>query len=168
VPSLVPEEDLHVREAHLSLQALHEASPLVIRWPPGPAIRDVAFGVQRAQVGARRDVTRLQIEPQSGRAEDASSQLVLERVVPEQRQVAGAGAGSDAGADGVEESRHPPRGQAVEVGGGGFLQLRRVVFIGHPPEAVHHDEDDLRVVPDEQAGEIHGRILATGHSRNSR
>jgi hypothetical protein len=47
----------------LLLQARHQPRTRLARNPPGAAIRDHALRVNAAEIGARRDVARLELEP---------------------------------------------------------------------------------------------------------
>src|SRR5207244_1660943 len=81
------------------------------------AVGHNAFAVERAEVCPRRDVARFQVEPKSERFDDAASDLKLERIVAEQRQVAGTPAGRDAGRDGSHPAlRHAFEDEEVEIG----------------------------------------------------
>ena len=65
----------------------------------GAAIGDVAGGVERAEVAADGDVAFVQLEADAGGFERAAADQVLERIVAEEAEVAGAAAGADAGQD---------------------------------------------------------------------
>ena len=81
----------------------------------GAAVGDVAGGVERAEVGADGDVAVFELEADAGGFEGAAADEVLQRVVAEQAEVAGAAAGADAGRDGDAAAADAVAGERVEV-----------------------------------------------------
>ncbi len=84
-----------------------------------PARRSVmtpsASRVQKLHPGGH--VARLELEADAGRRQGAAADLVGERVVAEQAEVAGARPGGDAPGHRVVEAQGALAGQPVEVGG---------------------------------------------------
>src|SRR5581483_7968253 len=70
----------------------------------GAAVGDDALVIERAEIGARRDVAALEFHSQAERFDDPASHLEFQRVVSKQSQVAGAAARGDARRDGVHAS----------------------------------------------------------------
>ncbi len=137
---------------------------LVVGQAPGPAVGDAALGVEGGQVAAGGDVAGSDLDLQAGRRQRPPAQLELDRVVAEEGHVGGPGSGRDAGADGVVEAQAAGRGQGVEVGGVGLLQLGAPVGGGEAGQAVeHHQHDFARRGLDEGCEvEGHGASLEKG------
>ena len=138
------QEDLDPRrgdEAGEDLDA--EAGVLVGGDAPGPPVGDEAVGVERAEVDPGRHVAGLEREAHAGGRERSPPELVDEGVVAEDRQMAGAAAGGDAGSDDRVEAARPLAGQAVHVGRPCGVQLGSALVGADAAEAVDEDEDDL-------------------------
>ena len=76
--------------------------------------------------------------------EHAAADLVFERIVAEQAEMAGAAAGRDAGQDGRATGRRRLRGPGVEVGGAcGFEFGLAAEFEGQTAEPVGNDRTIL-------------------------
>src|SRR5262245_66604323 len=58
----------------------------------GPAVGHNALGIERAKVGARRDISCLEIQPEPERFNHAAANLVLDWIITKQSQVTGAAA----------------------------------------------------------------------------
>ena len=78
--------------------------------------------------------------------------------------------GGDAGADGVVQAEAAGRGQGVEVGGVGLLQLGPPVGTGEAGQAVEHHQHDLagRGLDEGSDVESHGASLEKGRPQSGR
>ena len=110
---------------------------------PGAAVRDAPLGVDAAEVAAGGEVRGPQRDVDARRLEDASPDLVDQRVVAEEREVAGAGAGRDAVADGDRLAERTVGREAVEVAAIGGLQLAAPDGPRQPAEPVEDAEQHL-------------------------
>ena len=142
-----------------SLMASGALSSLGMR----PARRSEMFpcGVDRAEVGADGDVAVLQFEADAGGFEGAAADHVLQRVVAEEAEVAGAAAGADAGQHRDAAAEDAGFGERVEIRRVGRFEFRQAArLLRQAAEAVGNVHDDLRVVFGVQfAGEfmeVHG------------
>jgi hypothetical protein len=97
------------------------------RRPAGAAVADLARLVDRAEVAADGDVLGPDLEVDAQRFEDAAADAVLERVVAEQAEVAGAAAGGDARQDRDAHAADAFAGQRVEVRRPRRLEFRLAV-----------------------------------------
>jgi len=111
--------------------------------PARAAVGDNAFGVQCAEVRARGDVSRLQVQTETKRFDDAATHLKFQWIIPKQRQMPGTAARSDTESD----RRHPPlRGdfsERIEVGRHGRFERREKTLFagGDVSQAVQHEEN---------------------------
>ena len=128
-----------------------------------PARRSVMLplGVERAEVGADGDVAVLEFEADAGGFEGAAADHVLQRVVAEQAEVAGAAAGADAGQHGDAAAEDADFGERVEVRRVGRFELGQAArLLRQAAEAVGDVHDDLGVVFDVEFAsefvEVHG------------
>ena len=142
-------------------QAIHERGAPLRGDPAGPPVGDPAGRVEGAEVPARRDVARPEVEVDAQGLQDAAPDRVAERLVAEQAEVPRAAPRGDAGADVAEQAAGAPPRQRVQVGHPGRLQLG-------PPggrvrkatQAVCREEDDLGGAGNGQAAnqiQIHRR-----------
>ena len=110
----------------------------------GAAVGDVARGVERAEVRADGDVAFLQFKADAGGLERAAADEVLQRIVAEQTEVAGAAAGAMPGLTGMLLPRMPLLRECVEVGRlGGFEFGESAGMLRQAAEAVGDEHDDL-------------------------
>ena len=119
--------------------------------------------VDGAEVAARGDVARLQVEVDAERLEHAAPDGVPLGVVAEEREVSGAAAGRHAVGDGHREAAEALLRQAVELRDVRLLQLRAPALVRQAAEAVDDEKQDLGVVGDGQLAqqfEIHGPSLS--------
>src|SRR3954469_3891905 len=63
--------------------------------PPGPAIGDDAFAVQRAKIRSCCDIPRLQVDPKAKRLDNSPAHFKLQRVITKEPEVPGAAPWSD-------------------------------------------------------------------------
>ena len=163
--ALVPEEHLDPGDAHRRLQVVDDGAGVGVGDAARAPVGDGAVSAEGGDVAAGRDVTGLELEVEPGGGEGAAPELELDGVVAEQAQVAGAGAGGDAGADGLRQPCDALGREAVEVRGDGFFELGAVLGVGVPAEAVHHHEEDGGVGRLDQLGQVHGASVASRVSR---
>jgi hypothetical protein len=111
----------------------------------GAPVGDDAFGVERAEVGARRDVAGPQFEAQAQRLDDAAANLEFQRVIAEQAQVSRPAARSDAWRNRDHPSLRRVFRQRIEVGGDRCFQRREIALLarGDVANAVDHDQRQL-------------------------
>ena len=109
---------------------------------PGAPVGDDAFGVERAEVGARRHVAGPQFQAQSQRFDDAAANLEFQRVVAKQAQVSRSAARGDARRDRDHPSLRGVFGQRIEVGGDRGFERREIALLarGDVAYAVEHDQ----------------------------
>ena len=112
---------------------------------PGAPVGDDAFGVERAEVGARRHVAGPQFQAQPQRLDDAAAHLELQRVVAKQAQVSRPAARSDARRNRDHPSLRRVFRQRIEVGGDRRFQRREIALLarGDVAHAVEHDQRHL-------------------------
>ena len=67
--------------------------------------------------------------------------------------------GGDAGSDRLDETADAVARQRVEVRRDGLLELGAVLGVGVAAEAVHHDEQDLRVGRLHQRRQVHAKTV---------
>src|SRR5262249_58798993 len=118
-------------------------------------VGDGAVAGERAEVAPSGDVARSQIEVEPGRAERTASELEALGVVAEQTEVPGAGPGRDAGADRFDETGDRFGREPVEIRRRGLLEFGAVLGVGIAAEAVHDDQQDLRVRGLDQSPDVH-------------
>ena len=141
------------------------------REPSRAPVDDLSGGVDRAEVPARGDVARAQVELDAERLEDTAPDLVLERIVAEQPEMAGAASRRDPGRYVTDEAARRVGGELREIRQAGRLELRATgLGSREPAEAVERDENDLRRVRnDERRDDVEHRPgLLTPPSRGSR
>ena len=149
-PVPLPGLDDHFRRAdffHLLRQ--HRAQFLAhLRLNPSRAtVRHNPLRVQRAEVRARRHVTRPQLQTQAQGFNHAAAHLELERIVTEQSQMSRPAARRDA----RRQRQHPALcaffGQLVQVRRHRRLQRGHEVLLprGDVSQAVQHQQDHLRL-----------------------
>ena len=110
----------------------------------GAAVGDDAFCVERAEIGAGGDVAGLKFEAQAEGFNDAASDLIFQRVVAEQAEVARAAARGDAGRDGDHAALGADAGEGVEVrGAGGFERGEEILFRGGDVAQAVEDESAI-------------------------
>src|SRR5581483_9052321 len=109
--------------------------------------------VDGAEVAARGDVRRLEVEVDAQRLEHAAPNGVAHRVVPEERQVPGPAARRHAGGDGHRHAADALLRQPVQAGDVRLLQLRASALVRQTAQAVDDEEQDLRVAGDAQLAE---------------
>ena len=133
---------------------------------PGAAVGDEALVVDGAEVAAGGQVFATKVEVDAEGFEDAAADAVLQRVVAEEGEMAGAAAGRDAVADGHGEAADAVGGEAVEVDGVRLFELGAAgLGIGQAAEAVDDEEDDFGVVLDDEFAddfEVHAYSLECG------
>ena len=95
----------------------------IVRRSAGPAVGDQAVFIQGAEVAPDGDVPWADGEVDAERLEHASANAVLERVVTEQSQVAGAAARRDPQPDRDAQSADAVPGKCVQIRGASRLQL---------------------------------------------
>jgi hypothetical protein len=113
----------------------------------GAAVGDNAFGVERAEVGARRHVAGPQFQAQPQRLDDAAAHLEFQWVVAEQAQVSRPAARSDARRNRDHPSLRRVFRQRIEVGGDRCFQRREIALLarGDVANAVQHNQRHLAV-----------------------
>ena len=149
--------DEHLDAGNLHLAELHrQRCTLFGRDAAGAAVGDVAGRVERAEVGADRDVAFLQVEADAGRLECPAADQVLERIVAEQAQVPRAAAGADARQHRNAAAADADLRQRIEIRRVGRFELGLAArLLRQPAQAVADVHDDLGVVLDVQfAGQI--------------
>ena len=137
------EEELGLVELDLARQQLADAGRLFGGQPSGPAVGDDPVGVQGAEVDPGGDVARQELEADAGRRQGAPADLVGERVVAEQAEVAGARPRCDAAGDRVVQPQGALAGQPVEVGGAGLGELGAALGGAVATQAVHDQQQGL-------------------------
>ena len=112
---------------------------------PGAPVGDDAFGVERAEVGARRHVARPQFQAQAQRLDDAAAHLEFQRVVAKQAQVSRPAARSDARRNRDHPSLRRVFGQRIQVGGDRRFERREIALLarGDVAHAVQHHQRQL-------------------------
>ena len=140
------EEELDPVELDLAHQQLADGGRLLGGQPAGPAVGDDPVGVQGAEVDPGGHVAGLELEADAGRRQGAPADLVGERVVAEQAEVAGARPGGDAAGHRVVEAQGALAGQPVEVGGAGLGELGAALGGPVAAEAVHHQQEGLHAL----------------------
>src|SRR2546429_325580 len=119
------------------------------RDPAGAPVGDLPRAVDRAEVPARGDVAGAQVELDAERLEDAAPDLIVERIVAEEPEVAGPAARRDARRDVADEAAGGLGGEQGEIGQVSRLELRASsVGSREPAEALARDEGDLGGVRD--------------------
>ena len=114
-----------------------------------PPVDDAALRIERAEVASCGDVLRLEIEVDTERLEDATADVVAQRIVPEQREVAGAAPRRDPVPHRHREAAGALCGEKVHVRGIGRLELAAAgLRVRQPAQAIDHGQHDLRVVRD--------------------
>src|SRR5215217_7254298 len=137
------EEELGPLQGDLAHQQVADGGRLLGGQAAGPAVGDDAVVVEGAEVDPGGDVAGLELEADAGRGQGAAADLVGERVVAEQAEVAGARAGGDAPGDRVVQAQRALAGQPVEVGGVGLGELGAALGGAVAAEAVHHQQEGL-------------------------
>ena len=129
---------------------------------------DAAVAVEGGEVDPGGDVARAQLEADAGGRQRPPADLVGERVVAEQPEVAGAGPRGDAAGDRVVQAEGAFAGQPVEVGRARLGQLRAALDGAVAAEAVHHQQQRLVALwsghlgHDGLGGERHLRLRTCG------
>src|SRR5206468_3984398 len=152
-------------------EALGELQVDVGRETAGAPVGDAARGVDRAEVAARGEVAGAQVELDPERLEDAAADLIVQGIVAEEPEVAGAASRRDAGRDVTNEPAGGVGGELGQIRQVSRLELGASRFGSRKaPEAVERDEDDLcRVRDDERRDDIEHRPgLLMPPSRGSR
>ncbi len=164
-----PHEDLRLAVGD-PLELLDQPLRLRGRDPAGTAVGHVPRAVDRAEIPAYRYVAGLEREIDPERLQRAAPDPVPERIVAEERQVAGPAAGGDARTDGIVESDLRGPGEIVQVRRARGLQLRRPAGLERqPPEPVEHEQQDLRLGGLDEVGVVlQPRTLTAAHSRSPR
>src|SRR5581483_9473557 len=106
-----------------------------------------------AEVAARGDVRRLEVEVDAQRLEHAAPDGVAHRVVAEERQVPGPAARRHAGGDGHRHAADALLRQPVQARDVRLLQLRAPALVRQTSQAVDDEEQDLRVAGEAQLAE---------------
>lgn len=137
------EEDAEPR--HLDAAQLgHEPTVRLGRDAAGATVGHAPRAVDRREVDPCGDVVRLHWEIDAERRQDAAADQRVDRVVPEERKVAGSAAGRDPSADRLGEPADRLGGQAVQVRRPCHLQLGLAGgLLGQAAQAVDHEQDDL-------------------------
>src|SRR6516164_3265032 len=142
---------LHRLDEHLDARELDPAQALgelqvdLGREASGAPVRDTAGSVHGAEVAARGDVARAQVEFDAERLQHAPPDLIVERIVAEEPEMAGPAPRRDSRRNVADQ---PAGGFRRELGQ--IWKLRRLEFRAsglrarEPAEAVERDEDDLR------------------------
>ena len=163
---------LHGLDEHLDpgqtdrAQPLRQAHAEVRRDPAGPAVFDAARAIHRAEVPARGDVARAQVELDAERLQDAPPDLEAKRIVAEEPEVPGAATRGNPGRDVTDEPARRLARQLGEIGQARCFELRAPgLRAGEPAEPVERDQHDLGRVRDDQRSDHveHGR-LAVDHA----
>ncbi len=103
--------------------------------------------VDRAKIAARGHVPGAQLEADTHRFQHAAPDHVLQRIVTEQAQMAGAAAGRHAAARRLTQTQIALLSQPIEIGRVGIFQFSRAVqFTRQAAQAIHHQQHDLAVV----------------------
>ena len=136
-------EQLNARKCDSGLQLRADLSGDLGRDATRAAVGDQSSRIDSAEVAARREVGWAQREVDPGRLQHASTHLERERVVAEQREVARAGAGGDAVADGKRLPNRALLGEPVEMARTCFLKLSAASGTGQPTQAVHDAQQHL-------------------------
>jgi hypothetical protein len=163
------EEELDPVELDLADQELADGGGLLGGEAAGAAVGDGAVGVEGAEVDPGGHVAGLELEADAGRGQGAPADLVFQRVVAEQAEVAGAGPGGDAPGDRVVEPQGALAGQPVEVGGVGLGELGAPLGGPVAAEAVHHQQERLlafgpcHLGHNGLGGERHRRLRTSGY-----
>ena len=121
-------------------------SVLLVTRPPGPAIRNLARSIERAEVAANGDILGSDGEVDAQRFQNAATDAVLEWVVAEEREVPRSAARRDARQHGCAETADAVANHGIEVWSrGGFHLGFAARFERQPAEAVGHEKNDLGV-----------------------
>ena len=117
------------------------------RDPPGAPVGDDSIGIERAEIGARGDVARLEVHSQAQRFDHPASDLVLDGIIPEQSQVPRPAAGSDSRRHRYHAPLRSLFGETVEIGGVGGFQRRQEALLlgGDVAQAIQDDQCQLGV-----------------------
>ena len=108
--------------------------------PAGAAIGDEPLVVDGAEVASDGDIARADLEVDAERFQDAAADLVFERVIAEQAEMARAAAGGDAGEDRDRQTADPFADHRIEVGGAcGFEFGLAAELHGEAAESVCND-----------------------------
>ena len=152
------DEDLDARQADRA-QPLGESHADLGADAARAPVGDAALRVDGAEVAARGDVARPQVELNAERLQHAAADLEANRIVAEEAEVPRPAARRDAGRDVAEQATGRLRGESGQVGHAGRLELRAPRFgAREAAEPVEREKDDLRGVRHhERANEIqHG------------
>ena len=109
------DEQFHAGDFDLLQEPAHGDAALGGR-PAGAAVADLAGVIHRAEVAAHRHVARADLEVDAERLQDAAADAVLERVVTEQAQVAGAAAGRNSGQNRGAQAANALPGCFIQIG----------------------------------------------------
>ncbi len=110
------DDRLHARQ-HDLLEVGDGLRALLGRDAPGASVDDQPVLVDSGKVAACGDITGAQVKPDARRFQRAAPDTVAQRVIAEQREVAGAAAGLDAPRDGNRHAGGAFLRQPVHVGG---------------------------------------------------
>ena len=128
---------------------------------PGPAVGKQAVIVNGAKIAPRRHIARLQVNPDAQRFQRAPSDEILQRVVPEQRQMAGAAARRHANLHRSSQPAGAALRQRVQVGYARRFQLRLAGFgVRQTAQAVGHQQNDFG----RRAGDAVVNLMQVNHS----
>ena len=126
------------------LQFRHDIHVLLVAGAASAAVIHDAVRAQRGEITTHRDIPRVQFHADTHRGQRPAPHHVLQRIVPEQAQVAGAATGRDARAHQFHQAHLRIRRQFVQVGGVRRGQFRLAVqFHGQAAHAVQHHQHDL-------------------------
>ena len=126
------------------LQFRHYLHVLLVAGAASAAVIHEAVRAQRGEITTHRDIPRVQFHADTHRGQRPAPHHVLQRIVPEQAQVAGAATGRDARAHQFHQAHLRIRRQFVQVGGVRRGQFRLAVqFHGQAAHAVQHHQHDL-------------------------
>ena len=160
------DEDLGALDPDLlELWTTARAGSLAIRPARRSVIRPCASTVQKLPRAATS--FGLQIEVDAERLEHPAADLVLDRIVAEQAEMARPAAGRDAGADRDRQAADIVPDQGIEIRGRGGLELGRAAGLDRQPaEAVGDREHDLAgVAEDERLDQVEHVLKSRGSPR---
>ena len=134
-----------VRSLNVDLVQLPAQGNGNLRWHPAcPAVQQEPITIHGAEVSPGRDVPFSEVDFDAQGLQRAAADEILQGVVAEEGQVAGAASWRHAGKDRDGQPAGTLVGQRVQVGGVGRLQLREPCFgMAQASQAVHHQHDDL-------------------------
>src|SRR5262249_45308585 len=129
--------------------------------PARAPVGDTARAVHGAEVAAGRDVPRAQLELDAERLEHAAAHLILERIVAEETEMAGAAAGSDPGRNMADETAGGFGGELRQVGQACGLKLGAARLGSRKPQSPSSETRTIFVVFEMTRGAITSSIVGS-------